>query len=183
MSTLSQADTRTGISARLLLWLVPVLFTLHNFEEYLTMPPVIAELPSKIPAGIPVGILSFPPSPAEFTLSLVLVTALPFLFVALAQFGKTPRVRRTGVLLLAGTQAVLLLNVLSHLGSAVLQRGYAPGMITSLAINLPFSLLFFSTALRQGWLVKGNLPWLALAAVLAHTIGLIGLFWLVSGLV
>lgn len=183
MSALGRVEAYPGVSARLLFWLVPVLFTLHNFEEYLTMPPVMVELPRRIPAGIPMGILPFPPSGEEFILALGIVTFLPYLFAALAQFGKTPRTRRTGVLLLAGTQAVLLLNVLSHMGSAVLLRGYAPGMVTSLAVNLPFSLLFFSTALRQGWLVKRNLPWLALAAVLAHSLGLIGLFWLVSELV
>ena len=138
MSALSRADTRIGVSARLLLWLVPVLFTLHNFEEYLTMPPVMVELPRRIPAGIPVGILPFPPSPAEFTLALGIVTALPYLFAALAQFAETPRARGNGVLLLVGTQAVMLLNVLSHLGSAVFLRGYAPGIITSLVINLQF---------------------------------------------
>lgn len=183
MSALSRAETRTGVSARLLLWLVPVLITLHNLEELAGMPAVLVELPRKIPAGLPVGILPFPPSPAEFTLAVVIVTTLPFLFAGLAQYARNPRTRRNGVLLLAGTKAVMLLNVLSHLGSAVLLRGYAPGMITSLAINLPFSLLFFSTALRQGWLVKRNLPWLALVAVLAHSLGLVGLFWLVSALV
>ena len=170
MSALSRAETRTGVSARLLLWLVPVLITLHNLEELAGMPAVLVELPRKIPAGLPVGILPFPPSPAEFTLAVVIVTALPFLFAGLAQFARKPRTRRTGVLLLAGTQAVML-------------RGYAPGMVTALAVNLPFSLLFFSTALRQGWLVKRNLPWLALAAVLFHSFGLIALLWLTSALV
>lgn len=183
MSALSRADTRTGVSTRLLLWLVPMLITVHNLEELAGMPAVLVELPRKVPAGIPVGILPFPPSPAEFTLALVVVTTLPFLFAALAQFGKTPRTRRNGVLLLAGTQAVMLLNVLSHLGSAVMLGGYAPGMITALAVNLPFSLLFFATALRQGWLIRKNLPWLALAAVLFHGPGLIALLWLASTLV
>lgn len=180
MSALTRAETRPGVSNRLLLWLVPALLTLHNFEEYLTMPPVMAELPSRIPAGVPMGILPFPPSGAEFMLALGIVTLLPYLFAAMAHFGRSPRTRRTGAMLMAGTVAVMLLNVLSHLGSAVLLRGYAPGIVTSLAVNLPFSLLFFSAALRQGWLERRNLRWLALGAVIAHGPGLFALMWLVS---
>lgn len=183
MRAVSRVEPRSGLSIRLLPWMVPALITLHNMEELAGMPAVIVELPRKIPAGIPVGILHFPPSPAEFLLALVIVTVLPYLFAALAQLGRSPRARRTGMVLLSGTQAVMLLNVLSHLGSAALLRGYAPGMVTALALNLPFSLLFFGMALRQGWLVKRHLLWLALAAVLFHGPGLLGLLWLASELV
>lgn len=186
MSTQSQAGRRSDLAATLplvrgpLLWMVPAIITVHNLEELAGMPAALLAMPGKIPAGIPVGILQFPPSPVQFMLALLIVTVLPYIFASLTLAGERPGTRRLGILLLAGTQAVMLVNVFSHLGMARLLGGYAPGIVTALALNLPFSVLFFGSALRQGWLARHDLPWLALAALLVHSIGLLALMWMVG---
>jgi hypothetical protein len=50
----------------------------------------------------------------------------------------------------------------------VLFRGYAPGLVTALLLNLPFSLYLLRRAARERWLDRGALWTLAPAALLVH---------------
>lgn len=70
---------------------------------------------------------------------------------------------RYGVPLVAGVQATLFVNALTHVGSAVRQRGYHPGLATAGLILLPFSLYLFHhmlAALYAGAVVErhGHAP-------------------------
>jgi hypothetical protein len=165
------------LSRRALLWLVPLFITVHNLEEMAFMPGLLANWPDKIPGWLakllPAGI--FPPTYHQFLVLLLVVTVLPYAF-ALLGGAKRPRGLRT--FLLSGAQLVMLINVLSHIVSMNVWNGYVPGLVTSLAIILPFSLYFFVTALRQGWLRWSDFGVLGVAALVAHGPGLIGLILL-----
>jgi hypothetical protein len=164
---------------RALLWFVPLLITLHNLEEILGMPALLADLPNRLPGWVlnlfPPGV--FPPSRRQFLVMLLVVTVLPYLFALFPGAGRARGLRTT---LLAGTQAVMLVNVFSHVFSALFVRGYVPGLGTALVCNLPFSLYFFRQGLKTGWLRDSDLGPLALAALLFHSAGLLGLTLLAS---
>ena len=170
------------MSRRVLLWLVPLFITLHNLEELWTMPGFLAGLPARIPAWaqrlLPAEI--FPPTARQFALMILMVTLVPYLFALL---GGARRARSPRTLLLAGVQIVMLINVVSHVVLMNIQNGYVPGLVTTLLFNLPFSLLFLWSGLRQGWLRSGDFAYLVPFALLLHGLGLFGLTLLAARLI
>ncbi len=162
-----------------MLWLVPLFITVHNLEEMAFLPGILAEIPGKVPAWaiklLPAGV--FPPSYHTFLVMLLVVTALPYAFALLGGAG---RARGQRTFLLAGAQAVMLVNVFSHLAMMNIWNGYVPGLVTALACNLPFSLFFFASGLRQGWLHWNDFAYLLPFAILLHGPGLLGLMMLAS---
>jgi hypothetical protein len=79
--------------------------------------------------------------------ALVIVTLVPALLIAWASTGRDTVSKREVVAVIA---AALLWNVfLPHLSAMVVFRGYAPGGLTALAINLPFCVYFFRRSLRE----------------------------------
>lgn len=163
---------------RALLWLVPLFITLHNLEELAGMRAALPAFADKLPAWVagvlPPGI--FPPTYHQFALMLLVVTVLPYLFVLLGR----GRPRGPATMLLTGVQTVMLINTASHVGAAALLGGYAPGLVTALVFNLPFSLYFIGSGLRQGWLKGGDFAYFVPIALLLHGPGLLGLTWLTA---
>lgn len=170
------------IGRRALLWLVPLWITLHNLEELVTMPSALASLPAKIPGWLEsqFRLQSLIPTDRQFELMLLIVTVLPYLFACL---GGVRRERGPRTWLLVGTQAVMLVNVLSHLGMMLYSRGYVPGLITALAINLPFSLYVWSAGVKNHWLRWSDLGVLLPVALVVHLLGLFGLMAMAERLV
>jgi hypothetical protein len=132
------------MSKRTLLWLVPILLTIHNLEEALLMPAFIekrnASVPGQLREIIP------PVTYQQFLTALVIITVIPYL-VALLWLN-----RAWAVYLLVGLQVVMLINVCAHTLMALFLRGYAPGLATALVINLPFSLYLMKRAVREKWM-------------------------------
>ncbi len=160
-------DTSAG-----LLWLVPALFAVHNLEEGLLMkrylPAARAAMPERLKRLI--GIYSY----RQFVALLVFITALAFL-IALSGDPAAPE-SAAGYALLA-IQATMLLNVASHVGAAVLMRGYSPGLVTAVLVNLPFSLWLIAIVWREHWYSSSALLWLIPLALLLHGPVLLGLLW------
>ena len=158
-------DTRAG-----LLWLVPILFAVHNLEEGALMQRYLPAARAAMPARLKriIGMYNY----RQFVALLVFITALAFL-IALSGDLAAPR-SAAGYALLA-IQATMLLNVASHVGAAVVLRGYSPGLVTALAINLPFSLWLLSVAWGQHWYSSSALLWLVPLALLLHGPVLLGL--------
>jgi len=145
---------------KVILWMVPVLTTVHNIEEVLFMPFVIERRNSSIPAFL--GGLLPPVTYAQFVLAVSVATAVPYL---IASFSNTGRQGGAGVTLLVSIQAMMLVNVFAHLSFAVMMGGYAPGVVTAVAVELPFSISMLRRAVRERW-VSGR------AMVLLIAIGL-----------
>ncbi|HET7462401.1 MAG TPA: HXXEE domain-containing protein [Longimicrobium sp.] len=159
------------LSRRAALLLVPLLITLHDAEEALAMPAALRTLPARVPAWLAGMIPSYP----RFLAALAVVTLLPWMVWLL---GVARRETHAGIVALLLAQTVMLVNVASHAGAAILVRGYAPGVATALALNLPFSLYLLRRAAREGWLSRHALVLLGAAAVVVHGPGLLGLMWL-----
>ena len=152
------------LGRRYLLWLVPLLLTLHNLEEAVFMKGFLDRFAARIPIlpAVTYG---------QFLLALAVVTLAPYAFAA-----SGPLERRSRAFFLTlGTQMVVLVNVLAHVAVAVWARGYAPGLVTALLVNLPFSVFFFRRAWRGSWVTLRDLAWLLVAALLVHGPGLVGL--------
>jgi len=106
--------------------------------------------------------LSYP----RLLVALAAATLVPLAVVAWAQRRAAPPAALWGALLV---QAVVLLNVVAHVATAVLlTRGYTPGLATAVVVNLPFSLYLLRRAERERWLGRGALVALAPAALAVH---------------
>lgn len=152
------------LGRRYLLWLVPLLLTLHNLEEAVFMKGFLDRFAARIPILPTVTY-------GQFLLALAVVTLAPYAFAA-----SGPLERRSRAFFLTlGTQMVVLLNVLSHVATAIYVRGYEPGLVTALLVNLPFSVFLFRRAWRGSWVTFRDMAWLLVAALLVHGPGLIGL--------
>lgn len=165
LAQLHRAEPRVrGLGRRSLLWLVPLLLTLHNLEEAVFMKGFLARFADRIPLLPPVTY-------GQFLLALAVVTLAPYAFAASGPLERRSR----AFLLVLGTQMVVLVNVAAHVAAAVWARGYAPGLVTALLVNLPFSVFLFRRALRGAWVKPRDLAWLLAAALLVHGPGLVGL--------
>ena len=163
------------------LWLIPVLFLLHNLEEALFMPRFLPLDPDLIPSALRPLLAEL--TYAQFLAVLLPVTILPFLIAAR---GNLHRSGSGGIFLLLGCQAVVLLNVFSHIASALVLGGYVPGLLTALLPNLPFSIYVFRKATRERWISRWALFSLPALALFVHGPVLISLMalsgWLVRSI-
>lgn len=157
-----------------LLRLVAPLLLLHNIEEAIAMPEVLPRVQARLAAALP-GAPAV--SHGEFVAALVLVTAPPFLVAVLGDLRRKGGAASYFLLLV---QAVLLLNAASHVAAAIALRGYAPGLATALAVNLPFALLLLRLAWRERWHGRGALVALAPLALVVHGPLLVALLWVVG---
>jgi hypothetical protein len=141
-----------------------IVIALHNGEEAVTAGaylPRVREYVDRVPALRDVGL---PPSLHQLYFALVVVTLMPAILIGWATTGRDSLAKREVV---AVVSAGLLWNVfLPHLSAMVFFRGYAPGGLTALIVNLPVCAYFFRRSLREGMLTPRQL-------VLALLLGLI----------
>ena len=149
------------LTFRQLLWLIPLVLTLHNAEEALTMPHWVMENLAAVRRAIPFGIdIQF--SPVQLLASLFVATLVPFIVAILCNRGDE---KSKKVYLLFLLQAIVLLNVfIPHLSWSVRTLQYNPGLITAFFINLPFSIYFFHRGYREARLDKRTLVWIFILA-------------------
>jgi hypothetical protein len=133
---------------RTLQWLVPVFALLHNLEEALTMPAYAPLMRHRLAGLVPRGLLAATEDLSWFYLALVIVTVIPLLVVLVATTGKPKRGAVWAVVLV---QSVFLVNVfVPHVPAALMLGGYAPGVVTALLIQLPYSLYFLRRSVKEG---------------------------------
>ncbi|MEO8671602.1 MAG: HXXEE domain-containing protein [Tahibacter sp.] len=150
-----------------LLWSIPIAFALHNLEEGLgvygmsrnsTLPPIWRDA-----WGSPAH------APSLFYILLALITSAAF---AAAAFGNIGNPRGRGARILVLLQTLMLINAFWHVCAAIVLRGYAPGVITAVALNLPLSWMVLRRSWSEHWIprslsIGAGLTMLALHATLA----------------
>jgi hypothetical protein len=152
------------MNGRRVLWLVPIFLALHNAEEAMFFPRYLPFVLGRLPPGW--RAVAGPVTSGQVWLALAMVTLAA---VGLALWAALRPASRAPLWLLLLLQTTALLNVVWHIGAAVvLFRGYAPGLVTALLINLPFSIYLLRRAVREHWLGRGALWALAPAALLVH---------------
>jgi Protein of unknown function with HXXEE motif len=145
-----------------LLWLVPFFFMIHNMEEAPFMEGWSKRLPLKVH---PVA------STKQFVIAVTFLTLSGFLltFLGVKIWGQSG-----GYLLVMGIQMTLAFNAfVPHLFATIRFRLYSPGVISALAITLPFSFYLFSRALTENlltwnqlWVLFGLAPFVMVASAL-----------------
>lgn len=162
------------MSRRMLLWLVPILLTVHNLEEAIVMPAFIEKRNASVQGRLQ-GIVP-PITYKQFLFALIIITIIPYL-IALFWLN-----RGWAVYLLVGLQVVMLINVCAHTLMALSLRGYAPGLVTALTINLPFSLYLLKRAVSERWMSGKAVALMFPVGLLIHGPALAG-FMLLSGVI
>ena len=162
------------MTRRWAIWLLPPVLALHNLEEGVFFPRYVPRVLGRLPTGVRDWI--GPVSPREMGVALVLATVIPLGFCLWAAACPASR---TALWLVLAMWATLLLNVVWHVTAAVvLFGGYAPGVVTAVALNLPVSLLVLQRAAAEQWSSRGALRALVPAAVALHLPGAIGVMLL-----
>lgn len=155
------------ISFRALLWFIPVVLAVHNCEEALTMPSWVPENLSSIRGMIPFHFTVYFSS-KQLLISLFLATVIPFLIVFFCADGEKGSAKLDLLFIL---QLIIFLNIfIPHIAVSVIVLRYNPGVITAIALNLPFSFYFFRRALIEGYLVWKKMKTLFLVSLLLYPI-------------
>jgi hypothetical protein len=152
-----------------LIWGVPAAMLLHNVEEALTF----ARYAPNVVALIPGAIRPQMPDVAVVYAAMVVATAVPIALALIARRQTTGGWAIYGLLLVA---AVMLVNAVWHVTAAILLRGYAPGVVTGLAINAPVMTLALRQGHNAGWLTTGTLLLYLAIGLMLHGAGLLALF-------
>jgi len=126
-----------------LLWLFPIVVTLHNAEEAIWFPDWTKRA----------GRWHAPVAPGVFRFAVAVFTVLAFGVTWLSAISGKQTV---WTYLAFGCMAVTLANVLiPHLALTVALRSYMPGVATAVALNLPVLSLLVVLAIREeyvsGW--------------------------------
>jgi hypothetical protein len=144
-----------------ILWLVPILLAMHNAEEAIFFPRYLPFVLSRLPSGWQA--VAGPVTSGQVWVALAAVTVLGF---AVAAWAVRRPDSRTALWLVLLVQTTMLVNAFWHLGAAViLFGGYAPGVVTALLLNLPFSIYLLRRARAEGW-VSPRALWALLPATL-----------------
>ena len=143
------------LSYRTIQRLLAVAIVLHNLEEGLTADAYLLRgvaLVQQIPllrGRVPLVSLN------QLYVALVIVTVVSVVILAWATTGANRPYKRYVVAMIA---AALLWNVfLPHVPAAIAFGGYAPGVVTAVAINLPLTLYLFWRTRRENQLSAGRL--------------------------
>jgi hypothetical protein len=116
-------------------WAVFGAFAVHNLEEASTAPAFFEDPPPDLPMPWP--------SPTAFQTATAVVTAIGLALVLYAI--RTERTWPPTAL-----AAVMLINVaIPHVPLALISGGYAPGVVTALALNLPVDLFWLTRCRRR----------------------------------
>ncbi len=162
------------MTRRWAIWLLPLVLALHNLEEGVFFPRYVPRVLGRLPAGVRDWI--GPVSLREMAVALALATVIPLGF---SLWAAARPAGRTALWLVLAMWATLLLNVAWHVAAAlVVFGGYAPGVVTAVALNLPLSVLVLRRAGAGQWLSRRARWALVPAAVAFHLPGALGVMFL-----
>lgn len=146
------------------LWIIPLALLVHNAEEAVFFPRYLPLVVGRLPEGWEViaGAITL----GQVWAALGVLTLVAF---GLAVWATADRESTVPVWLLLLLQTTLLINVLWHVGAAiVLFDGYAPGLATAILLNLPVSIYLLRRAAREEWVSRGARWALLPCALLVH---------------
>lgn len=161
-----------NLNRETVIWAIPFFLALHNAEEALTFPRYLEQ----VRGNAPLFMRQFADAANYNQLygTLVVVTVVPFLVSLWSWLRPQSKIAFWCVLLV---QVTVFLNVFAHLSSATtIFHGYGPGVLTALAINLPFSIYLFRRGRAEAWFTRKETIWLIPAAIFVHGPGLIAAF-------
>jgi Protein of unknown function with HXXEE motif len=180
VSTHPQEPSRRSLA--LILWLLPVVFIIHDGEELLTMPSWIAshqqELDrlarmSEVAAKL---VRSLPTTTTQVAIAIGFILLL---FIVVTVGASMSGKRGFWVYAYASLLGVLFLHVFTHIAQAILFGGYVPGVIGAVAAVIPGTLYIYKRLFEAKLLTLKAAAFAALigfallvpGAMLAHQTG------------
>ncbi|HKS26329.1 MAG TPA: HXXEE domain-containing protein [Pyrinomonadaceae bacterium] len=179
ISTSSQGPD--GRSLGKVLWLLPLIFIIHDGEELLTMPSWLARHQRELDK-----LAQMNETAAEVLRSLptttqvaVAIGSILLLFVVVTAGASISRGRGFWLYAYATLLGVLFLHVFTHIAQAILFGGYAPGVIGAVVAIIPGALYLYKRLFEARLLtVKSSIVTALIGfalfipgAMLAHQIG------------
>ena len=135
-----------------LIWLFPIAFILHDFEEIIFFEPwlkknaggITDRIQGKVPAFIEKQVKTIlNKSTAQFSFSVSLIFLLTCLASLLAaEYESYP--------FFLAASALFFLHGFMHIGQAMVMRRYVPAIITSVSVVIPYGLVLFWRLLAAG---------------------------------
>ncbi|MGB8771434.1 MAG: HXXEE domain-containing protein [Candidatus Korobacteraceae bacterium] len=157
------ASLMPPLSRNAVLALIGITLVLHTVEEYLTV-PIFLSAPNRLPAWLP------PPrlmqNARDIHVALIIATVLPLAVIVWAIL----RPFKVLLILALLIESVLLVNAGWHLLASAIVRGYAPGVITAVLINLPFGVYVLRRAVKERWIGVRTARQLIGIALLLHIV-------------
>jgi hypothetical protein len=144
ISSSSQKSSRAGLTR--VLWLLPLIFIIHDGEELLTMPGWIASHRQELDrlAGMSdmaaEMVHSLPTNTSQVAIAIGFILLL---FVVVTLGASISSKRGFWFYAYASLLGVLFLHVFTHIGQAILVGGYAPGVIGAVGAIIPGALYIY----------------------------------------
>ncbi|WP_274853399.1 HXXEE domain-containing protein [Bacillus methanolicus] len=147
------------------LWLFPILFMFHDFEEILTVEKWTKQNKEHVLTALPQSIRKYFYSSFKMTtlhfaqdvfwvyLSITAATILAVIFSFYYIF----------LVFLA----IFFGHVFTHIGQAIFLKKYTPGVITSIFLVLPYSLYAYYRLLKEHIINGGDILWSILGICIA----------------
>ncbi|MBS4174606.1 HXXEE domain-containing protein [Bacillus sp. FJAT-49736] len=135
----------------LLVWLFPIIFAIHDFEEIIVVEKWITKNKQNLVQKLPQRAKSFfEKNFAMKTYQFSIVVYVEFVIISFA----TVIVYLNGFFgiskwLYLGLFAVLFLHSFTHIGQAILLKRYTPGVLTSIFLLIPYGLWFYYVLLQK----------------------------------
>lgn len=148
-----------------LIWLFPILFIFHDFEEIIMVEKWLTRNKSKIFTLLPKKmaeriVKQFSMTTAQFSVAVLVV----FLFVSISTILASRYVLGQpfgDIYLFTTVQLVFFLHAFTHIGQSILLRSITPGAITSVIIIIPYSLYLFPAMLHYE-IISWQTIWISL---------------------
>jgi hypothetical protein len=141
------------LDVQTLIWLFPIMFVLHDFEEIIMVEKwikknsdvIYEKLPRKIADRV---IKQFSMSTAQFSVSVLVI----FLFVSSSTYMASQYVHQgpfANIHFFTVCILIFFLHAFTHIGQAIFFRSITPGVITSIVIVLPYSIVLFNSLFKN----------------------------------
>jgi len=156
-------------SIYMIVWLFPVIFLIHDFEEILTVKGFMSRNKEQIVSLLSPKIGGFVQRQFDLTtVQFSVSVAFVFIFVTSSTYLVTHNNFAEGALrYFFIIVAVFFIHVLTHVGQALIFRAYTPGVITSVIIILPYTAYVLFRLFREhiiDWnFAFANIPFILLA--------------------
>ncbi|KTD88054.1 HXXEE domain-containing protein [Paenibacillus etheri] len=140
-----------------LLWLLPILFMFHDFEEIIVIEAWSAKYGMRVEAALPPFIRKMYSSmmhmtTRNFALDVLFVYILIVAVTCIAAFF-------SNYLLYLAVLAVFFFHVFTHLGQTIYLKMYTPGVVTAVLVVLPYSLYAYYRLLDDDVVSVTDIGW------------------------
>lgn len=141
------------LNVQTLIWLCPIIFVLHDLEEIImiekwmetNLDVINDKLPSKIADKV---IKQFSMTTAQFSVAVLVI----FIFVSSSTYMASQYINHGAlgnIYFFTAVITVLFLHVFTHVGQSIFLKSVTPGVISSILVVLPYSIILFNSLFKN----------------------------------